>query len=72
MISLGALVLRHGGLIKQMGQYCLVGLLGLFLHLRIIAGWVELAGFYYSLAFISALPLTYGSKFVLDKCWTFR
>ena len=55
----------------QLLKYCLVAVFGLFLHLGIIAGLVELAGFHYTVAFITALPLTYTSKFVLDKRWTF-
>jgi len=59
-------------ILRQFAKYATVAALGLFLHLGIIAGLVEWANFHYTLAFISALPVTYVTKFTLDKLWTFR
>jgi len=57
---------------KQFAKYCSVAVLGLLLHLAILSGLVELAGFHYTAAFLSALPFTFASKFLLDRGWTFQ
>ncbi len=55
----------------QFVKYTLVAVAGLLLHMGILAGLVELAGVHYTLAFLAALPFTFGGKFLLDKYWTF-
>jgi hypothetical protein len=55
----------------QFVKYTIVALAGLLLHMGILAGLVELAGVHYTLAFLAALPFTFGGKFILDKYWTF-
>jgi putative flippase GtrA len=56
----------------QFTKYSIVAGIGLGIHLGIIAGLVELGGLHYTVAFLSALPITFGVKFTLDKHWTFR
>tara|TARA_R100000687_G_C6311894_1_gene100828 strand:+ start:23 stop:373 length:351 start_codon:yes stop_codon:yes gene_type:complete len=55
----------------QFIKYSLVAVVGLLLHMGILAGLVEFAGVHYTLAFMAALPFTFGGKFILDKYWTF-
>ena len=55
----------------QFVKYSLVAIAGLLLHMGILAGLVEFAGVHYTLAFMAALPFTFGGKFILDKYWTF-
>ena len=55
----------------QFIKYSLVAVAGLLLHMGILAGLVEFAGVHYTLAFMAALPFTFGGKFILDKYWTF-
>ena len=57
---------------KQFLKYTAVAIFGLGLHLAILSTLVELAGFHYTAAFLSALPFTFAGKFLLDKKWTFR
>ena len=57
---------------RQFLKYSLVAVFGLLLHLAILSGLVELAGFHYTAAFLSALPFTFAGKFLLDKRWTFK
>ena len=66
----GILLLSHAWGV-QFGKYTLVALAGLLLHMGILAGLVELAGVHYTVAFMAALPFTFGGKFLLDKYWTF-
>ena len=66
----GALLLAHAWG-PEFVRYTLVAIAGLLLHMGILAGLVELAGVHYTIAFISALPFTFGGKFILDKYWTF-
>ncbi len=58
--------------LTQLAKYCTVALFGLGLHLGLITMLVEVAGFHYTVAFVSVLPLTYATKFLLDKHWTFK
>jgi hypothetical protein len=55
----------------QFVKYTIVAVAGLLLHMGILAGLVEFAGVHYALAFMAALPFTFGGKFLLDKYWTF-
>jgi hypothetical protein len=55
----------------QFIKYSLVAVVGLLLHMGILAGLVEFAGVHYTLAFMAALPFTFAGKFILDKYWTF-
>ena len=56
----------------QFLKYTLVAVVGLLLHMGILAGLVEFAGVHYTLAFLAALPFTFAGKFILDKYWTFN
>jgi putative flippase GtrA len=55
----------------QFIKYTLVAVAGLLLHIGILTGLVELVNVHYTLAFLAALPFTFGGKFLLDKYWTF-
>ena len=57
---------------RQFIKYTVVALLGLLLHLGILSALVELAGLHYTVAFLSALPFTAASKFLMHRSWTFR
>ena len=57
---------------KQFVKYAMVATFGLVLHFTILTGLTELAHFHYTLSFLAALPFTFGTKFLLDKYWTFR
>lgn len=56
----------------QLCRYCTVAALGLILHLGLIALLVEIAGVHYTIAFLVVLPITFFSKFLLDRYWTFQ
>lgn len=63
---------RSLSLIRQFAKYATVAIIGLFLHLGLLTALVELVHIHYTISFIAALPLTYVTKFALDKQWTFR
>lgn len=57
---------------RQFTKYVVVALIGLLLHLGILAGLVELVHLHYTVAFVLALPFTAASKFLMHRSWTFR
>lgn len=66
------MTLPHPKITGQFIRYGCVGTLGFCLHLAIIGGLVEWFGLKYWVAFPLAIPLTYTTKFLLNKYWTFR
>ena len=57
---------------KQFTKYVVVALIGLLLHLGILAGFVELGNIHYTVAFVLALPFSAASKFLMHRSWTFK
>lgn len=57
---------------KQLIKYGIVACVGLGLHFAILLSLTELAGLHYSLSSLTALPVTFFTKFTLDKYWTFN
>jgi putative flippase GtrA len=67
-----AVAVNRWPILGQLVKYCIVAVIGIFLHLGLIAAYIEIVGLHYTGAFIASLPFTFLAKFACDKYWTFK